>query len=126
MLWALGTPVTFNTLLQMNKDGVDELWCPINTRETNNMFSAILLPQGSESQMLPYSLLTATVGGYRSSLDLFDNGQNCLRHLVIWTQTEIDPFIRWGSQGRKATIGIGVTKQPRASSWDSSQAVGPQ
>ena len=71
----LGTPVTFQyALTDLNQDGVDELL--VSNQYTGNKLyvSAIYYLKGQKAELL-HTAYTAAVGGYRSSLDLFDNGQ---------------------------------------------------
>lgn len=71
----LGTPVTFQYAFKdLNQDGVDELLVSNQYTENKQYVSAIYYLKGQEPELL-HTAYTAAVGGYRSSLDVFDNGQ---------------------------------------------------
>ena len=71
----LGTPVTFQyAFTDLNKDGVDELLVTNQYTGNKQYVSAIYYLKGQKAELL-HTAYTAAVGGYRSSLDLFDNGQ---------------------------------------------------
>ena len=71
----LGTPVTFQyAFADLNQDGVDELLVSNQYTENKQYVSAIYYLNGQEAKLL-HTAYTAAVGGYRSSLDVFDNGQ---------------------------------------------------
>ncbi len=73
---------------------MDELLVSNQYTETNSMFLAIYYLKGQKAELL-HTAYTAAVGGYRSSLDVFDNGQIVY---ATWQSVEsrngIDPFIR--------------------------------
>ncbi|MFC3921087.1 FG-GAP repeat protein [Streptococcus lactarius] len=99
----LGTPVTFQyAFADLNQDGVDELLVSNQYTENKQYVSAIYYLKGQEPELL-HTAYTAAVGGYRSSLDVFDNGQ-----IVYATWQSLNPeqeltlySLRKGSQGRK-------------------------
>ena len=111
----LGTPVTFQyAFTDLNKDGVDELLVSNQYTGNKQYVSAYLLPQGSKAELL-HTAYTAAVGGYRSSLDVFDNGQ-----IVYATWQSINPEMELtlyspgkgeAKEEKKATIQIGGRKQ---------------
>ena len=72
-LECLGTPVTFQyAFTDLNKDGVDELLVSNQYTENKQYVSAIYYLKGKEAELL-HTAYTAAVGGYRSSLEVFDN-----------------------------------------------------
>jgi hypothetical protein len=107
----LGTPVTFQyTFTDLNQDGVDELL--VSNQYTGNKLyvSAIYYLKGQKAELL-HTAYTAAVGGYRSSLDLFDNGQIIY---ATWQSVSPDRELTLYSLGKgeakeekKATIQIG-------------------
>ncbi len=71
----LGTPVTFQyAFTDLNKDGVDELLVSNQYTGNKQYVSAIYYLKGQKAELL-HTAYTAAVGGYRSSLEVFDNGQ---------------------------------------------------
>ena len=115
MLWnaleRLGTPVTFQyAFADLNQDGVDELLVSNQYTENKQYVSAIYYLKGQEAELL-YTAYTAAVGGYRSSLDVFDNGQ-----IVYATWQSVNPEMELtlyslgkgeANEEKKATIQIG-------------------
>ena len=107
----LGTPVTFQyAFADLNQDGVDELLVSNQYTENKQYVSAIYYLKGQEPELL-HTAYTAAVGGYRSSLDVFDNGQ-----IVYATWQSLNPeqeltlySLRKGGakEEKKATIQIG-------------------
>ena len=107
----LGTPVTFQyAFADLNKDGVDELLVSNQYTENKQYVSAIYYLNGQEAKIL-HTAYTAPVGGYRSSLDVFDNGQ-----IVYATWQSINPEMELtlyslgkgeAKEEKKATIQIG-------------------
>ena len=107
----LGTPVTFQyAFADLNKDGVDELLVSNQYTENKQYVSAIYYLNGQEAKIL-HTAYTAPVGGYRSSLDVFDNGQ-----IVYATWQSINPEMELTlyslgkgevKEEKKATIQIG-------------------
>lgn len=107
----LGTPVTFQyAFADLNKDGVDELLVSNQYTENKQYVSAIYYLNGQEAKIL-HTAYTAPVGGYRSSLDIFDNGQ-----IVYATWQSINPEMELtlyslekaeAKEEKKATIQIG-------------------
>ena len=107
----LGTPVTFQyAFADLNKDGVDELLVSNQYTENKQYVSAIYYLNGQEAKIL-HTAYTAAVGGYRSSLDVFDNGQ-----IVYATWQSINPEMELtlyslgkgeAKEEKKATIQIG-------------------
>ena len=82
----LGTPVTFQYVFtDLNQDGVDELLVSNQYTGNKQYVSAIYYLKGQEAELL-HTAYTAAVGGYRSSLDLFDNGQ-----IVYATWQSVNP-----------------------------------
>ena len=107
----LGTPVTFQyAFADLNKDGVDELLVSNQYTENKQYVSAIYYLNGQEAKIL-HTAYTAAVGGYRSSLDVFDNGQIVY---ATWQSINPDQELTLYSLGKgeakeekKATIQIG-------------------
>ena len=107
----LGTPVTFQyAFTDLNKDGVDELLVSNQYTGKKQYVSAIYYLKGQEAELL-HTAYTAAVGGYRSSLDLFDNGQIVY---ATWQSVSPDRELTLYSLGKgetkeekKATIQIG-------------------
>lgn len=107
----LGTPVTFQyAFADLNQDGVDELLVSNQYTENKQYVSAIYYLKGQEPELL-HTAYTAAVGGYRSSLDVFDNGQ-----IVYATWQSLNPeqeltlySLEKGKakEEKKATIQIG-------------------
>ena len=107
----LGTPVTFQyAFADLNQDGVDELLVSNQYTENKQYVSAIYYLKGQEPELL-HTAYTAAVGGYRSSLDIFDNGQ-----IVYATWQSVNPeqeltlySLKKGKakEEKKATIQIG-------------------
>ena len=107
----LGTPVTFQyAFADLNQDGVDELLVSNQYTENKQYVSAIYYLNGQEAKLL-HTAYTAAVGGYRSSLDVFDNGQ-----IVYATWQSVNPdqeltlySLEKGKakEEKKATIQIG-------------------
>ena len=107
----LGTPVTFQyAFADLNQDGVDELLVSNQYTENKQYVSAIYYLKGQEAELL-HTAYTAAVGGYRSSLDIFDNGQ-----IVYATWQSLNPeqeltlySLEKGKvkEEKKATIQIG-------------------
>lgn len=107
----LGTPVTFQyAFADLNQDGVDELLVSNQYTENKQYVSAIYYLKGQEAELL-HTAYTAAVGGYRSSLDVFDNGQ-----IVYATWQSINPEMELtlyslekgeAKEEKKATIQIG-------------------
>ena len=107
----LGTPVTFQyAFADLNQDGVDELLVSNQYTENKQYVSAIYYLKGQEAELL-HTAYTAAVGGYRSSLDVFDNGQ-----IVYATWQSVNPdqeltlySLEKGEakEEKKATIQIG-------------------
>ena len=110
----LGTPVTFQyAFADLNQDGVDELLVSNQYTENKQYVSAIYYLNGQEAKLL-HTAYTAAVGGYRSSLDVFDNGQ-----IVYATWQSVNPdqeltlySLEKGEakEEKKATIQIGGKK----------------
>ena len=75
MLWSLrnsgNLPIPFTDL---NKDGVDELLVSNQYTGNKQYVSAIYYLKGQKLNC-SHTAYTAAVGGYRSSLDAFDNGK---------------------------------------------------
>ena len=98
-------------LLQiLNKDGVDELLVSNQYTGNKQYVSAIYYLKGQKAELL-HTAYTAAVGGYRSSLEVFDNGK-----IVYATWQSINPemeltlySLRKGEakEEKKATIQIG-------------------
>ena len=107
----LGTPVTFQyAFADLNKDGVDELLVSNQYTENKQYVSAIYYLNGQEAKIL-HTAYTAAIGGYRSSLDVFDNGQ-----IVYATWQSVNPEMELSlyslgkgeaKEEKKATIQIG-------------------
>lgn len=107
----LGTPVTFQyAFADLNQDGVDELLVSNQYTENKQYVSAIYYLKGQEPELL-HTAYTAAVGGYRASLDIFDNGQ-----IVYATWQSVNPeqeltlySLEKGKakEEKKATIQIG-------------------
>lgn len=107
----LETPVTFQyAFADLNQDGVDELLVSNQYTGNKQYVSAIYYLKGQEAELL-HTAYTAAVGGYRSSLDLFDNGQ-----IVYATWQSINPEMELTlytlgkgevKEEKKATIQIG-------------------
>ena len=107
----LGTPVTFQyTFTDLNQDGVDELLVSNQYTGKKQYVSAIYYLKGQEAELL-HTAYTAAVGGYRSSLDVFDNGQ-----IVYATWQSVNPEMELSlyslgkgeaKEEKKATIQIG-------------------
>ncbi|QWL82177.1 hypothetical protein SKZB199_0381 [Streptococcus sp. ZB199] len=107
----LGTPVTFQyAFTDLNKDGVDELLVSNQYTGNKQYVSAIYYLKGQKAELL-HTAYTAAVGGYRSSLEVFDNGK-----IVYATWQSINPemeltlySLRKGEakEEKKATIQIG-------------------
>lgn len=107
----LGTPVTFQyAFADLNQDGVDELLVSNQYTENKQYVSAIYYLKGQEPELL-HTAYTAAVGGYRSSLDIFDDGQ-----IVYATWQSLNPeqeltlySLEKGKakEEKKATIQIG-------------------
>lgn len=110
----LGTPVTFQyAFADLNQDGVDELLVSNQYTENKQYVSAIYYLKGQKPELL-HTAYTAAVGGYRSSLDVFDNGQ-----IVYATWQSINPEMELtlyslgkgeAKEEKKATIQIGGDK----------------
>ena len=82
----LETPVTFQYAFKdLNQDGVDELLVSNQYTGNKQYVSAIYYLKGQKAELL-HTAYTAAVGGYRSSLDVFDNGQ-----IVYATWQSINP-----------------------------------
>ena len=107
----LGTPVTFQyAFTDLNKDGVDELLVSNQYTGNKQYVSAIYYLKGQKAELL-HTAYTAAVGGYRSSLDLFDNGQIVY---ATWQSVNPDQELTLYALGKgeakeekKATIQIG-------------------
>ena len=107
----LGTPVTFQyAFTDLNKDGVDELLVSNQYTGNKQYVSAIYYLKGQEAELL-HTAYTAAVGGYRSSLEAFDNGQ-----IVYATWQSLNPEMELtlyslgkgeAKEEKKATIQIG-------------------
>lgn len=107
----LGTPVTFQyAFTDLNKDGVDELLVSNQYTGNKQYVSAIYYLKGQKAELL-HTAYTAAVGGYRSSLEVFDNGQ-----IVYATWQSINPEMELtlyslgkgeAKEEKKATIQIG-------------------
>ena len=107
----LGTPVTFQyTFTDLNQDGVDELLVSNQYTGNKQYVSAIYYLKGQKAELL-HTAYTAAVGGYRSSLDVFDNGQ-----IVYATWQSVNPEMELSlyslgkgeaKEEKKATIQIG-------------------
>ena len=107
----LGTPVTFQyAFTDLNQDGVDELLVSNQYTGNKQYVSAIYYLKGQKAELL-HTAYTAAVGGYRSSLDLFDNGQ-----IVYATWQSVNPEMELtlyslgkgeAKEEKKATIQIG-------------------
>ena len=107
----LGTPVTFQyAFADLNQDGVDELLVSNQYTGNKQYVSAIYYLKGQKAELL-HTAYTAAVGGYRSSLDVFDNGQ-----IVYATWQSINPEMELtlyslgkgeAKEEKKATIQIG-------------------
>ena len=107
----LGTPVTFQyAFTDLNQDGVDELLVSNQYTGNKQYVSAIYYLKGQKAELL-HTAYTAAVGGYRSSLDLFDNGQ-----IVYATWQSVNPEMELTlyslgkgetKEEKKATIQIG-------------------
>ena len=107
----LGTPVTFQYAFKdLNQDGVDELLVSNQYTGNKQYVSAIYYLKGQEPKLI-HTAYTAAVGGYRSSLDVFDNGQ-----IVYATWQSVNPdqdltlyLLGKGEakEEKKATIQIG-------------------
>ncbi len=107
----LGTPVTFQyAFTDLNQDGVDELLVSNQYTGNKQYVSAIYYLKGQKAELL-HTAYTAAVGGYRSSLDVFDNGQ-----IVYATWQSINPEMELtlyslgkgeAKEEKKATIQIG-------------------
>lgn len=107
----LGTPVTFQYAFKdLNQDGVDELLVSNQYTGNKQYVSAIYYLKGQEPKLI-HTAYTAAVGGYRSSLDVFDNGQ-----IVYATWQSVNPeqeltlySLEKGKakEEKKATIQIG-------------------
>lgn len=110
----LGTPVTFQyAFADLNQDGVDELLVSNQYTENKQYVSAIYYLKGQKPELL-HTAYTAAVGGYRSSLDVFDNGQIVY---TTWQSVSPDRELTLYSLGKgeakeekKATIQIGGDK----------------
>ncbi|MFR4638116.1 MAG: hypothetical protein ACLT8H_01095 [Streptococcus parasanguinis] len=125
----LGTPVTFQyAFTDLNKDGVDELLVSNQYTGNKQYVSAIYYLKGQKAELL-HTAYTAAVGGYRSSLDVFDNGQ-----IVYATWQSVNP----DQELTLYALGKGEAKEEKESnhsnwwgpnsrtgSWDFSQEVGP-
>ena len=107
----MGTPVTFQyAFTDLNKDGVDELLVSNQYTGNKQYVSAIYYLKGQKAELL-HTAYTAAVGGYRSSLDVFDNGQIVY---ATWQSVNPDQDLTLYSLGKgeakeekKATIQIG-------------------
>ena len=107
----LGTPVTFQyAFADLNQDGVDELLVSNQYTENKQYVSAIYYLKDQEAELL-HTAYTAAVGGYRSSLDVFENGQIVY---ATWQSVNPDQELTLYSLGKgeakeekKATIQIG-------------------
>ncbi|OFQ83914.1 DUF6287 domain-containing protein [Streptococcus sp. HMSC061E03] len=107
----LGTPVTFQyAFTDLNQDGVDELLVSNQYTGNKQYVSAIYYLKGQKAELL-HTAYTAAVGGYRSSLDVFDNGQ-----IVYATWQSVNPEMELtlyslgkgeAKEEKKATIQIG-------------------
>ena len=107
----LETPVTFQyAFADLNQDGVDELLVSNQYTGNKQYVSAIYYLKGQEAELL-HTAYTAAVGGYRSSLEIFDNGQ-----IVYATWQSINPEMELtlyslgkgeAKEEKKATIQIG-------------------
>ena len=107
----LETPVTFQyAFTDLNQDGVDELLVSNQYTGNKQYVSAIYYLKGQKAELL-HTAYTAAVGGYRSSLDLFDNGQ-----IVYATWQSLNPEMELTlyslgkgevKEEKKATIQIG-------------------
>ena len=107
----LGTPVTFQyAFTDLNQDGVDELLVSNQYTGSKQYVSAIYYLKGQKAELL-HTAYTAAVGGYRSSLDVFDNGQ-----IVYATWQSVNPEMELtlyslgkgeAKEEKKATIQIG-------------------
>ena len=107
----LGTPVTFQYVFtDLNQDGVDELLVSNQYTGNKQYVSAIYYLKGQKAELL-HTAYTAAVGGYRSSLDIFDNGQ-----IVYATWQSVNPEMELtlyslgkgeAKEEKKATIQIG-------------------
>ena len=107
----LGTPVTFQyAFTDLNKDGVDELLVSNQYTGNKQYVSAIYYLKGQEAELL-HTAYTAAVGGYRSSLEAFDNGK-----IVYATWQSLNPEMELtlyslgkgeAKEEKKATIQIG-------------------
>lgn len=110
----LGTPVTFQyAFTDLNQDGVDELLVSNQYTGNKQYVSAIYYLKGQKAELL-HTAYTAAVGGYRSSLDVFDNGQ-----IVYATWQSVNPEMELtlylldkgeAKEEKKATIQIGGDK----------------
>ena len=111
----LGTPVTFQyAFTDLNKDGVDELLVSNQYTGNKQYVSAIYYLKSQKAELL-HTAYTAAVGGYRSSLDVFDNGQIVY---ATWQSVNPDQELTLYALGKgeakeekKATIQIGGDKQ---------------
>ena len=82
----LETPVTFQyAFTDLNQDGVDELLVSNQYTGNKQYVSVIYYLKGQKAELL-HTAYTAAVGGYRSSLDVFDNGQ-----IVYATWQSVNP-----------------------------------
>ena len=107
----LGTPVTFQyAFTDLNQDGMDELLVSNQYTGNKQYVSAIYYLKGQKAELL-HTAYTAAVGGYRSSLDVFDNGQ-----IVYATWQSVNPEMELSlyslgkgeaKEEKKATIQIG-------------------
>ena len=107
----LETPVTFQyAFADLNQDSVDELLVSNQYTGNKQYVSAIYYLKGQEAELL-HTAYTAAVGGYRSSLEIFDNGQ-----IVYATWQSINPEMELtlyslgkgeAKEEKKATIQIG-------------------
>ena len=89
----LGTPVTFQyAFTDLNKDGVDELLVSNQYTGNKQYVSAIYYLKGQKLNC-SIQLIQLRVGGYRSSLDVFDNGQIVYATWQSVNPTRIWPFI---------------------------------
>lgn len=110
-LEGLETPVTFQyAFTDLNQDGVDELLVSNQYTGNKQYVSAIYYLKGQEAELL-HTTYTAPVGGFRSSLEVFENGQ-----IVYATWQSINPEMRLtfyslgkgeAKEEKKATIQIG-------------------
>ena len=107
----LETPVTFQyAFTDLNQDGVDELLVSNQYTGNKQYVSVIYYLKGQKAELL-HTAYTAAVGGYRSSLDVFDNGQ-----IVYATWQSVNPEMELtlyslgkgeAKEEKKATIQIG-------------------